>query len=283
MSGRVESVQELFGGRPLTQAEYEAALWIEKKRNRWFWLMMLPVVVLLSVGMIMLVNHACERTLQRACLQELGFDPQYGGSNYNAYCMVEYHNQVNGTDIDYFSREERRQVSPELEAQMRKAYFLEYLYVSEDERIAFEPELTFEQFDQRIQRIADETRERLGPEYAAKVRMCCLAAAGLILICLALIAFPVGSRHLRAREIFCRSGVMGLPFTAVLSWNRMLYLQTTDAKGPEFDHCLRMQWWQMIPSETKLAMKTEELPVLLVMADGKLTYYPMALLKAAGA
>ena len=283
MSRRVESIQELFGGRPLTQAESEAVLRIEKKRSRWRCIMMLPVVVLLTAGMVILVNHACERTLQRACLRELGFDPQYGEANYNAYCMVEYHNQVNGTDIDYFSREERRQVSPELEAQMRRAYFLEYLYASEEEQILFEPELTFEQFDQRIQRIADETRARLAPAYAAKLRLCCLAAACLILISLALIAFPVGSRHLRARDLLCRSGVMSLPFASVLSWKRMLYLQTTDAKGTEFDHCLKIRWWEMIPSETKLAMKTEELPVLLVMADGKLTYYPMELLETAEA
>lgn len=273
-------MQEQFGGRPMTQAEYEAAVCIDKKRSRWFWIMMLPVVLLVSIGMIMLVNFACERGLERDCLRELGLDPQYEEANYNGYCMVEYHNQLHGTDIDYFLREERSQVSPELESQMREAYFLGYLYVPDEERIPFEPEYTFEQFTQRIHSIAEATREELAPEYAAKMRLSRVVVACILLLNLVMIVFPAGKQHLHARELVCRRGVMCLPFTSVLSWKRMLYLQSLDAKGPEFDHCLKIQWWQMIPSETKLVMKTEELPVLLVMADGKLRYYPMALLDA---
>ena len=43
-----QDLGDRFGGRPLTQTEYDAAVRIEKKRIRWFWILMLPVVAMLA-------------------------------------------------------------------------------------------------------------------------------------------------------------------------------------------------------------------------------------------
>lgn len=55
-----------------------------------------------NAAAVYITYGVCERSLHRAHLQKLGFNPEYRQANYNAYCMILYHNQLHGTDYDAF-------------------------------------------------------------------------------------------------------------------------------------------------------------------------------------
>lgn len=270
--------QQAFGGRPLTQEEYGAALRIERKRSRWFWCMMLATVLILSAAVIALAYAGGERALNRACLKGMGIDPQFGEANYNAYCMVAYHNYLHGTDIDYFSAEERREISPELEARMRRAYMMDYLYRTQAERDDFVPEMTREQFDVRIQDMARSVRAGLADQYRRGTWVCVALSAGATLFAAVMIVFPGGGRRLDARKISCRRGVMYVPLGRLPIVPVFMIILEDAEEEPEISLSRRGSWWNTLPQEGWLLMRCDSVPVLLVMAEGKIRHYPLALM-----
>jgi len=272
------NTQHDFGGRPLTHEEHKAALSVERKRSRWFWSVMLVAALILSIAVTGMMINYCDARLERAVVRGLGIDPQYDEANYNAYCMIEYHNQLHGTDYDYFSGESRQSISPELEAEMRRAYMMGFLYAPQEERIDFEPELDDEEFDDEIQRMAEAARNKLKPAYERPGYVCVIAGVCLLAFCLLMIVFPGGRRHLNARELTCRGGMLGtsMVFPAIAF---RAYLQA-DELGPEYSKYVRITWWNIMPREMIMVLRSDEIPVLIVMADGQVRFYPVGLLKS---
>ena len=278
-----QDLGDRFGGRPLTQTEYDAAVRIEKKRIRWFWILMLPVVAMLAFGMARYVQTAGERRLEIAVINETGLDHRYAEANYNNYCMIEYHNQRHGTAYEYFNRLDRQSIPRELEIDMREAYYVGYLYASEEERVDFAPALSFDEFDKKLQAMADKAREKLRPPYEMWKRFSRGAGAVAMAFVVAMILLSTDRRRLDGMQVVCREGLASTSMYSLMNMMKFTLFVTVEAmeqKGSdEYTQCLKVKRWHMPPREARLFLRMDEVPVLLVLVDGKLRYYPTLLMK----
>lgn len=277
----MEQAMDVFGGRPLTEKEYVMAVQTEKKRCRCFLLWLLTITVLLSAGVIWLTQDACESNFQKAHLKALGFNPAHEKANYNAYCMILYHNQLHGTDYDAFFFDDGvpPEIDRELEMDMLEAYYVGYLHAPRDERpIEFVPEYTFEQFKEELIRIAQEKKEKLlaeGDFYRLPLlcaAVCAVAMGGLLVSLL----FATGEGKMKALRLSCREGVADVPFRTGRRnspWVKRVQVLATDKKGPEFHSAVKMKRWRTPCREWKMMLSKHEISVLLVMADEKLHFY----------